>query len=147
MKVQTTFNCNQRFAAAILAASAMAALPLYAATIQVGTLVQVQVKIVATATRPEGFYLIADKTLDPGGLVVQGTTMPASCANNWLFVPKDGFYDSKVYRDTVSTIQLAATLGKNVTIATTHCAKNYEVTTPAPHPYNYPVIYGVDVGF
>ena len=133
--------------ALVVAASAITARSVIAATIVPGNLVQKQVKIIGLATRPEGFYLIADIQMDPGGLVVQGTTTPASCANQWLQVPREGFMDAKTYRDTVTSLQLAAALGKKVTVATAHCSQNTPLTSPAPTPYNYPVIYGLDISY
>lgn len=133
------------FVGVAVAVSAITALPAIAGTIVAGTLVQKQVKIAGLVTRPEGFDLVADTSLDPGGLFVQGTTTPSSCANQWLYVPKDGFLDAKVYRDTVSSIQFAAALGKSVYVATAHCVQNYPMTSPAATPNNYPVIYGLDV--
>jgi hypothetical protein len=129
-------------AGVVVAVSAITAVPVIAGTIVTGTLVQKQVKIAGLVTRPEGFYLVADIPLDPGGLFVQGATTPASCANQWLYVSKDGFLDAKVYRDTGSSIQFAAALGKSVFVATAHCVQNYPMNSPVATPNNYPVIYG-----
>jgi hypothetical protein len=137
------------FSTALLATAALAALPAAAVgTVRPGTLVIVSVAIEYTATRPDGFYVIVSDPVNPGGPVLQGTTTPASCANKWIFIPKDlvPTNDAKVYRDMVSSIQLAIALKKRITIVTGNCYQNVDLTAAAPtSPYNFPMAYGVDI--
>jgi hypothetical protein len=151
MKQQMGFQFKKFFVTALVAVAASASLPVIAGTMLNGSLVQVQTDVIATATRPDGFYIIVNTAVDPGGMTFQGTTTPTSCSNKWVFVPKDAaswLSDPKIYRDTINSVQLAIALGKKISIVSGHCYKNYEVTPAAPlNPYNFPVVYGIDVAW
>jgi hypothetical protein len=136
------------FCATALAMSAMAAQPSIAGTVVNGNLVFVAGQIDFTATRPDGFYIILSAAVDPGGLVLQGTSTPASCSNKWIFIPKDiaPWSDPKIYRDMVNSLQLAIALKRPISIVSGQCFQNYAVTAAAPiSPYNYPIPYGIDI--
>jgi hypothetical protein len=147
--IKKTFAAQKHlFAAAAFAAFAISALPAVAGTIVNGTSFTFaeSATIISVSTRPDGFYVRLSKAADPGGLVLQGTTTAASCSNTIFAVPKDNFYDSKIYRDTVSLLQLASATGKTVTVYTAHCFKNFDVTAAQPtNAYNYPIVYGLDI--
>ncbi len=147
--IKKTFAARKQiFSAAAFAALAISALPAAAGTIVNGTSFTFaeNATIISFSSRPDGYYVRLSKAADPGGLVLQGGTTAASCSNTVFAIPKDNFYDSKVYRDTVSSLQFASALGKTVTIYTAHCFKNFEVTAAQPtSAYNYPIVYGFDI--
>ncbi len=147
MKTNLVIRAKHFFVAALLLCTAMVGMSAGAGTIVNGTQQVVNVKILGTATRPDGFYIYVDKSVDPGGLVVQNTTAPASCANTWLMVIKDGYIDSKIYRDMVNSIQFAIALKKNVNVIVSACNKNVELTSPTANGSNYPILFGIDTFF
>lgn len=141
-------ECKNLFCATAFAMAAMTAQPSIAGTVVNGNLVIVSGQIDFTAARFEGFYIILSAAVDPGGLVLQGTSTPASCSNKWILIPKDiaPWNDPKVYRDMVNSVQLAIALKKPIAIVSLQCLQNYAVTSAAPvSPYNYPIPYGIDI--
>jgi hypothetical protein len=136
------------FCATAFAMAVMGAQPSIAGTVVNGNLVFVSAQIDFTATRPDGFYVILSAATDPGGLVLQGTSTPASCSNKWVLIPKDiaPGNDGKVYRDMVTSVQLAIVLKKPISVVSGACLQNYALTAGAPlSPYNYPIVYGIDI--
>jgi hypothetical protein len=115
-----------------------------AATIVPGTgASQTLVTITATATRPEGFYIVASTEVSvPGIFVLNSSPAVPGCSHKWALVPNT--LDSKQYRDIVNMAQMAVALGKPVYILTLQCYQTQPFAAPST-TYNYPIVHALDV--
>lgn len=68
------------------------------------------------ATRVTAFYLVLDGTVDDPGCANRNTV--------WVGIDPNTFATAQ-YRDIISTVQLAYTLGRRVTLYTSGCLNGY----------------------